>query len=98
MTRRFLMAAVAAGLSLPAAAYAQDLTKPVTAPVSLPWKVNCHGLANVPRTADALQALPLHLVMNLSCDQGLAVISDPDGYTVNVRTADGKTGYIAGMY
>jgi len=98
MTRRFLRAAVAAGLSLPAAAYAQDLTKPVTAPVSLPWKVNCHGLANVPLTADALQALPLHLVMNLSCDQGLAVISDPDGYTVNVRTADGKTGYIAGMY
>jgi hypothetical protein len=98
MTRRVLKIAVVAGLSLPLAAHAQDLTKPVAAPVSLPWKVKCHGLNSVPLTADALQALPLHLVTNLTCDQGLTVISDPDGYTVNVRTADGKTGYIAGMY
>jgi hypothetical protein len=98
MTRRFLNVAVLAGLGLPLAAHAQDLSKPVVVPVSLPWKVNCHGLASVPLTADALQALPLHLVTNLSCDQGLAVVSDPDAYTVNVRTADGKTGYIAGMY
>jgi len=98
MTCRLLNIAVLASLSLPLAAQAQDLTKPVAAPVSLPWKVNCHGLNSVPLTADSLQSLPLHLVTNLSCDQGLAVISDPDAYTVNVRTADGKSGYIAGMY
>jgi hypothetical protein len=98
MTRRLLNLAVLAGLNLPLVAHAQDLTKPVAVPVSLPWKVNCHGLASVPLTADALQALPLHLVTNLSCDQGLAVISDPDAYTVHVRTSDGKTGYIAAMY
>ena len=98
MTHRFLRVAVLTGLSLPVAAHAQDLTKPVAVPVSLPWKVNCHGLSSVPLTADALQALPLHLVANLSCDQGLAIISDPDAYTVNVRTGDGKSGYIAAMY
>ena len=97
MTQRFLKVAVIAGLSLPVAAHAQDLTKPVVVPVSLPWKVNCHGLSNVLLTADALQALPLHLVTNLSCDQGLAVISDPDAYTVNVRTGDGKSGYMAAI-
>src|SRR5262249_40389307 len=45
MNRRFLMIAAAAGVTLPAAAQAQDLTKPVATPVELPWKVNCHGLA-----------------------------------------------------
>jgi len=98
MTLRFLTIAAVAGITLPSVAQAQDLTKPAPAPMSLPWKVNCHGLTNVPLTADALQALPLKLVTNLACDQGLAVVSDPDGYTVNVRTADGKTGYIASMY
>jgi hypothetical protein len=98
MKRRLLKMAAVTGLVLPAAAQAQDLTKPAPVPPSLPWKVNCHGLASVPLTADALQALPLRLVTNLTCDQGLAVVSDPDGYTVNVRTADGKTGYIASMY
>jgi hypothetical protein len=77
---------------------AQDLSKPAPVAVSLPWKVNCRDLANVPLTADAVQALPLKLVTTLNCDQGLVVLSDAEGYTVNVRTADGKTGYIASRY
>jgi hypothetical protein len=98
MTRRPWIVTTFAWVALAAAAQAQDLTRPVVAPVPLPWKVNCHGMANIPLTSDALQSLPLKLVANLSCDQGLALVSDPSGYTVNVRTADGKTGYVASMY
>ena len=98
MIRHLRMTAAAAALLLPAVCEAQDLLKPAPAPVSLPYQVNCHGLSNVPLTADAVQALPLKLVTKLSCDQGLAVLSDAEGYTINVRTADGQAGYIASMY
>ncbi len=98
MRRQLRMTVAAAALLLPAASHAQDLMKPAAVAEVLPWKVNCHGLSNVPLTADAMQALPLKLVAKLSCDQGLALLSDAEGYTVNVRTADGKTGYIASMY
>jgi hypothetical protein len=98
MRRHLHMTAAAAALLLPAVSEAQDLMKPAPVAEVLPWKVNCHGLSSVPLTADPMQALPLKLVTKLSCDQGLAVLSDAEGYTVNVRTADGKTGYIASMY
>jgi len=98
MTRRLMTMAAVAGLILPAISRAQDLSKPAPVAVSLQWKVNCRDLANVPLTADAVQALPLKLVTTLNCEQGLVVLSDAEGYTVNVRTADGKTGYIASRY
>lgn len=98
MNRRFCMTAAAAALLLPGASHAQDLMTPAPVAEVLPWKVNCHGLSSVPLTADAMQTLPLKLVTKLSCDQGLAVQSDAEAYTVNVRTADGKTGYIVSMY
>jgi hypothetical protein len=60
--------------------------------------VMCRGAQNVPLTADAEQALPMHLVAQLNCGDEVAVLSNFDGYTVNVRTADGKTGYVARMY
>jgi hypothetical protein len=98
MNRRLLIAAASATLVLPAASRAQDLQKPVPVAVSLPFKVNCHGMASVPMTADSMQALPLKIVATLNCGDGLAALSDFDSYTVNVRTADGKTGYVASMY
>jgi len=98
MTRRLMIIAAAAGLFLPAASRAQDVLKPAPAVVSLPWKINCHGLSSVPMTADAMQALPMKLVATLNCGDGVAVLSDMDAYTVSVRTADGKTGYVASMY
>jgi hypothetical protein len=100
MTRRFALIAAAAGLVLPQAAHGQEAAKPPTLAVkpNLAWKIKCHELSSVPLTADAVQALPMHIVTMLNCGDLVSVLSDAEGYTVNVRTADGKTGYVAGMY
>jgi hypothetical protein len=60
--------------------------------------VICRGVQNVPVTADAEQALPMQLVARLNCGDEVALLSDSEGYTVNIRTADGKYGYVARMY
>lgn len=96
--RRQFPVTLAAALLLPATSRAQDLMTPAPVDQVLPWKVNCHGLSSVPLTSDEMQALPLQIVTKLSCDQGLVVVGDPESYAVNVRTADGKTGFIASMY
>jgi hypothetical protein len=98
MRRQLPVTIAAAVMLLPAVSRAQDLMTPAPVAQVLPWKVNCHGLSNVPLTSDSMQALPLKIVTKLSCDQGLAVVGDVDSYTVNVRTADGKIGFIASMY
>jgi hypothetical protein len=48
-------------------------------------------------TVDAEQALPLQLVAELDCGQPVLLLSSSDGYTVHVRTADGKSGYVPWM-
>lgn len=40
----------------------------------------------------------MQLVTRLNCGDEVAVLSDGEGYTVNIRTADGKDGYVARMY
>ncbi len=40
----------------------------------------------------------MQLVTRLNCGDEVAVLSDSEGYTVNIRTADGKDGYVARMY
>jgi hypothetical protein len=49
-------------------------------------------------TGDAAQALPLHLLRNLSCGESVVILSDSEGYTVHVRSADGTAGYVARLY
>jgi hypothetical protein len=100
MRGRWMFTAAAMGLVLPTLSYAQsqDLAKPAPVAVSLPWQINCHGLAGVPITADAMQTLPLQVVGTLHCGERVAVLSDAEGYTLNVRTAGGKTGYVASNY
>lgn len=46
-------------------------------------------------TADPEQSIPIKLVAALKCDEEVAVLSDPGGYTVKVRTGDGKVGYVS---
>jgi hypothetical protein len=82
----------------PLAGAAENSGSSVTAPGALRSLVNCRGVQNVPVTADAEQALPMKLVARLNCGDEVAVLSDSEGYTVNIRTADGKYGYIARMY
>ena len=86
----FLLAA------LPAAA-SDEAVAPAAAPAPRAT-VNCPGISSVPMTADAAQALPFHLVRNLSCGESVVILSDSEGYTVHVRSADGTAGYVARMY
>jgi hypothetical protein len=72
---------------------------PNVAPPALPSAiVKCPGLTSIPLTADAEQALPMHIVGSLACGEIVSVLSTDDGYTARVRTPDGKEGYVARMY
>jgi len=60
--------------------------------------VNCPGIANVPMTADAEQALPMRQIATLSCGQQVIMLADNEGYTARIRTTGGQEGYVARMY
>jgi hypothetical protein len=49
-------------------------------------------------TADAEQALPMQLLAYLRCGEEVAVLSDSKSATMQIRTAEGKSGYVARMY
>jgi hypothetical protein len=85
-------------VALPSSAAENSGSSVSPAPGSLRGTVICRGVQNVPVTADAEQALPMQLVTRLNCGDEVAVLSDSEGYTVNIRTADGKDGYVARMY
>ncbi|HUJ31223.1 MAG TPA: hypothetical protein VLY23_08085 [Candidatus Acidoferrum sp.] len=57
-------------------------------------KAVCRDESSVSVTADSEQAIPLKLVATLKCDEEIRVLSDMQGYTVKVRTASGKVGYV----
>jgi hypothetical protein len=81
----FLLGSLSAG-----AAWAQR-----TAPAGARATVKCAGQAYVPVTADAEQGIPLQLVEKAACGEKVVVLSDDQGYTVQVRTAMGNIGYVA---
>src|SRR5476651_79291 len=91
--------AVLAGLALAQTASAQQISKPLSslAGNSLTGTILCRNGSSVPMTADAEQSLPLRLVATLNCGQQVALLSAGESYTVNVRTAEGKSGYVAWM-
>jgi hypothetical protein len=84
--------------ALPACAAENSGSSIAAAPGSLRGTVICRGVQNVPVTADAEQSLPMKLVARLNCGDEVAVLSDSEGYTVNIRTAEGKDGYVARLY
>lgn len=57
--------------------------------------IQCDGQSYVPVTADQEQAIPLNVVDKAACGSRVTVLSDPQGYTVMVRTTAGKAGYVA---
>jgi hypothetical protein len=75
-----------------------ELNQPAAPAVGPSMRIACPGVRSVPMTADPEQTLPLQIVANLKCGEEVTLLSDPGGYTVNVRTADAATGYVAGMY
>jgi hypothetical protein len=100
MRHKLLILSTFAGLAVSLPSLAAENSGSAAAPASsaLRGTVVCRGVDNVPVTADAEQGLPLHLVTRLNCGDEVSVLSDSEGYTVNIRTADGKDGYVARMY
>ncbi len=100
MRNKLLVLGTFAGMvaALPACAAENSGSTVAAAPGSLRGTVICRGVQNVPVTADAEQSLPMQLVARLNCGDEVAVLSDSEGYTVNIRTADGKDGYVARLY
>lgn len=100
MTRKLLALGSFASLALalPSAAAENSGSNVNPVPGSLRGTIVCRDLKSVPVTVDAEQALPLQLVTRLNCGAEVSLISDSEGYTLNVRTADGQTGYVARMY
>ena len=89
---------IVASLALAQAVSAQQIIKPLSTLSSslVSGTILCRDGSKVPMTVDAEQALPLNLVAQLDCGQPVS-FSSSDGYTVKVRTADGKSGYVAWM-
>ncbi len=98
--RSFIPLGVFAAACLVPLSPAQTTTPvaPAVTPAGPTWKINCPGVPNVPMTADSEQSLPLQLVATLKCGEEVAVLDNNEGYTARIKTADGKTGYVAVMY
>jgi hypothetical protein len=97
MSRKWIVAGVIAGLALAGPSRAADTTNATAAPPvsAVRGLISCHGIRNVPKTSDAEQTIPFKLVATLNCGDEVAVLSDSEGYTAQIRTADGKSGYVA---
>jgi len=96
-SKKLLLASAVVFAALPTMA-AEENGTPVAPPAHSRAIVKCPGVTAVPMTADAEQTLPLHLVATLSCGSTVSLLSDSEGYTAQVRTPDGKEGYVALMY
>jgi hypothetical protein len=100
MTGKFMLLGAMASLLVGGTSQAGEVAKqPATlsSPV-LTSTITCNGNLSVPMTADQEQALPLHVTASLRCGQEVTVLSDVEGYTVNILTEDAKNGYVARMY
>jgi hypothetical protein len=99
MTNRLKFLATVASLALAQTVSAQQIAKPLSTLAGglVSGSIVCRGGSKVPMTTDAEQALPLKIVAQLDCGQPVSWLTSSEGYTVNVRTADGKTGYVAWM-
>src|SRR5271168_2234262 len=100
MTRKLLILSSFASLALALPMSAAQPSGADSTPVAgaIRGTIVCRGVQSVPATADAEQSLPMQVVVRLACGELVAVLSDADGYTVRVSTAEGKTGYVARMY
>jgi hypothetical protein len=84
-----------AGIGAGAAEETSNVPASAAAPTAV---VKCSTGTNIPLTADAEQALPMRVVASLSCGETVAVLSESEGYTAQVRRKDGQEGYVALIY
>lgn len=98
-TLALVLMAITTSWFVPAARAQADAQLAVTSvPANPEWVINCPGVRNVPMTADSEQSLPLQLIATLKCGEGVALLSNDEGYTARIQTADGTIGFIAAMY
>ena len=99
MTNKLRFLGTVASLALAQTVSAQQIAKPLSTLKGgyVSGSILCRGGLKVPMTTDAEQALPLKIAAVLDCGQPVSLLSNSEGYTVNVRTADGKSGYVVWM-
>jgi hypothetical protein len=99
MTNKLRFSGIVAILAVAQTVSAQQLGKPLSTLDGgfVSGSILCRGTSKVPMTADAEQALPLQVVADLDCGQPVSWNPGGEGYTFKVRTADGKSGYVAWM-
>jgi hypothetical protein len=100
MRRTLLILSTLAGLTsaLPSFGAGNSGADVAPAPAPIHRSIICHDAQSVPMTSDAEQAHPMQLIACLRCGGEVAVRSDSKSDTLQVRTADGKSGYVARMY
>ena len=74
---------------------AQQAPQPPIDPSNTAGMIHCHNQPYVTVTADPEQAVPLQVVATVSCNEEVRILSDTQGYTVKVRTASGKIGFVS---
>jgi hypothetical protein len=80
-------------------AFSTEETPNVAVPMSVHTAVvKCPGVSSIPFTVDEEQSLPLRVVGSLVCGDTVALLSDAEGYTAQIRTKDGQEGYVARIY
>lgn len=82
-------------LAIPFARAQQTTSQPSPELSNTSATIKCHGQSYVTLTADAEQAMPLQVVTTANCNEQVSILSDPQGYTLKVRTAAGRVGYVA---
>lgn len=100
MRRKLLISGAFASLAfvLSSAAAEKSGSSSTPLPGGSVRKIVCHGVQNVPVTADPEQTLPLQIVARLTCGAEVAVLADGGGSTARIVTPEGQNGYVARMY
>jgi hypothetical protein len=96
MSRKLLVLGAMASLAMGQASGAAEDTNTPVAPAAVGARglISCHGASSVPVTSDPEQTIPMKIVAILNCNNEVAVLSGFEGYTVKIRMADGKNGYV----
>jgi len=95
MSRTLVVTAALLAMLCTGAAWGQQPSQMlITSGQGVLAETKCHGQSYVSVTADSEQAMPFKLVATLKCGEEIRILSDPQGYTVKVRTANGTVGYV----
>jgi hypothetical protein len=99
ITLNFALLSIIAASLVPASwAQIETQSAGTAVPAASNWRITCPGVRSVPMTADPEQSLPLQIIATLKCGEEITVLANDEGYTLKIKTAEGKIGYVASMY